>query len=71
MMLTTFSGIGTSRSRSHQDSSVAHDRDGAVDLHHPQRRYYTMAAVLIRRGSDRLSHARGGRIVRQGFALMG
>lgn len=60
MMLTSFSGIGTSRSRSHQDSSVAHDRDGAVDLHHPQQHYYTMAAVLIRRGFPSLSRARGG-----------
>lgn len=60
MMLTSFSGIGTSRSRSHQDPSVAHDRDGAVDLHHPQQHYYTMAAVLIRRGFPSLSRARGG-----------
>lgn len=57
MMLTSSSGIGTSRSRSHQDSSVAHDRDGAVDLHHPQQHYYTMAAVLIRRGFPSLSRA--------------
>lgn len=58
-MLTSFSGIGTSRSRSHQDSSVAHDRDGAVDLHHPQQHYYTLAAVLIRRGFPSLSNAQG------------
>jgi len=59
MMLTTFSGIGTSRSRSLQDPSVAHDRDGAVDLHHPQQHYYTMVAVLIRRGFPSLSNAHG------------
>ena len=71
MMRTSFSGIGTSRSRSHPDSSVAHDRDGAVDLHHPQQHYYTIAAVLIRRGFPSLSSARSGGYVRQGFVLMG
>ena len=65
-MLTTFSGIGTSRSRSLQDPSVAHDRDGAVDLHHPQQHYYTMVAVLIRRGFPVFELCAGGEFCAEG-----